>query len=189
MRAIGAIACSSTCVMFPIPVGGTNWKDSGCCAFDVSRAQLAVALNYTENDGLIRVALRSRHLFASVFVLLVAAHKSGVGLDSVLERCRERLGAGRMAKAMKDKPSGLLSDLEVLRERGASDALGMVGDQPNSDEPLAEWKLGVLKDRTNLDRKPLPAVGALERLFVAEMHDAATAAVRAKLAPTPAYRS
>ena len=92
-----------------------------------------------------------------------------------------------MSRAKEHKES--LTQGHLKDERSTEDAVEVIVDRSCSPEPLSDWNLGILGDRTSLDRKPLSAVQAVERLFIAELHGAAIASVRAKLAPLPAYRS
>lgn len=80
-----------------------------------------------------------------------------------------------MAKAMKHKPRRLLCDANVLCELRAGDPFLVRSDEPNRHHPLAQLDLAVLKDRADLDRKPLPTVTALVRAPVAEMINAGAA--------------
>lgn len=102
-----------------------------------------------------------------------------------MERRIEGTSLGRMPEAVHHKPSGLLRNFEVFRQRGRGDPLRVVRHEPNSHEPLAQRQLRVFEDRSDLDRKPLAAGPALERLAVGEMIDPIIAAVGAKLPVAP----
>jgi len=85
---------------------------------DMGRAKLAVTLDHPEHNGLASAALRSRRALVRVFVAFLAADERRIRLNGPFERGVERIRAGRMTKTVKDKPSGLLRDLQILRERG-----------------------------------------------------------------------
>ena len=162
---------------------------AGLLVGNVDRAKLAVALLDAEQDFLASAALRTALAVHGVLVLLFAANERRVSLDRPLQRRVERLRAGRVTKAMQHEPRRLLRDLQILGERGAGDALRVVRDEPDRHKPLAEWQLGILKDRADLDREARLAVAALEGLAIREVIDAVALAVGAKLAVAPADRA
>ena len=90
---------------------------------------------------------------------------------------------------MHHEPCGLLCDADIARELSAGNSLLVAGDQPNGDEPFAERQLGILKDRSNLDREPLPAVTALVGLIVREVVDFRSVAIGAERTVCPADRA
>lgn len=156
---------------------------------DMRRAKLAIAFDHAEHDGLVGTALRTRRLLVGVLVLLLAADERRIGFNLAFQRRIERIGARRVAQAMQDEPRRLLSDFQVFGERGRGDALGVVRDEPDRHEPLAQRQFRILEDRPDFDRKALAALAALERLAVAEMVDAVAGAIGAKLAVAPADRT
>lgn len=161
----------------------------GLTVVDMLGTKLAVTLDHAEDNGFAGAALRAGRFLVGMLVLLLAADVGRVGLNSSVERRVEGRGSGSMAEAMQDEPSRLLRDLEVLGEGRGGDALGVVRDEPDGHEPLAERQLRVLEDRADLHRKPRLALAALESLAVAEVIDAVATAVRAELAVAPADRA
>ena len=91
----------------------------------------------------------------------------------------KRFSGGRMPQSVHDKPSGLLRSLEVFGESGGGNPLRLIGHQPNRHKPFAERELRVLENRTNLHRKPLPTIAALEGLEVRKVIDATAPAIGA----------
>ena len=92
-------------------------------------------------------------------------------LDLAFKGRVEAVRASGVAKAMQDEPSRLLGDAQVRRQRGRSDALGVVRNHPDRGEPLGQRQLRVLKDRADLDRELTPAGVA----FVLVRQDASAA--------------
>src|ERR1700730_578840 len=141
-------------------------KRLGFSVLDMNGPKLAIALDNTDHNGLVRATLRAGCPLVRVFVLFLAADKSRIGFNIAFERRIERVSAGGMAKAMEHEPRGLLRDFQVLGERHASNTLWMVGNHPNRHKPLAEGKFRVLKNCADLDRKSIPAIATLERFEV-----------------------
>jgi len=82
-----------------------------------------------------------------------------------------------------------LCDADIARELSAGDPLLVAGDQPDSDEPLFERQLRVLKNRPDFDREPLPAIATLMSFIVREMVDFRAPAVWAEWPIGPADRA
>lgn len=62
----------------------------------------------------------------------------------------------------------------------------MASDKPYGQHPFAQTNFTILKDRANLDRKPLAAIAAFMSAVVREVIDLGCAAMRAKCAMLPA---
>ena len=149
-------------------------------------SQLAIALHDTHDGNLVRAALAARRALVGMLVLLLAANVCLVGLDHALKRLVESLGAGRVAQATQQEPSGLLRDLEVFRELGGCDPLGVARHHPDRHEPLAKWQFRVLEDRADLNGETLPAIAALMGAIVREVVNLGAATARAIRAIFPA---
>ncbi len=63
-------------------------------------------------------------------------------------------------EALRHKPRCLLRDPQILSQCRAGDALFVGRDEPDRHEPNAQFNLAVFKDRSNLDRETLAAIGA-----------------------------
>src|ERR1700730_14931318 len=87
---------------------------------------------------------------------------------------------------MEHEPCRLLRNFEVFCESCASDAFGMVRDNPHRHEPLAKRQFRILKDRGEFDLKAGAAIAAIESLMIREMINPVRSAMRAKrtVAPT-----
>lgn len=90
---------------------------------------------------------------------------------------------------MQHEPCGLLRDAQIAGELHASDAFLVAGDQPDRNEPLAQWQFRVSEDRADLYREPLPACLALVCTTVGEVVDFGRAAIWAERAARPADRA
>src|SRR4051794_6591141 len=127
--------------------------------------------------------------FVGVLVFLLAAHKGLVCLDLPPERRIERFSLGGMPESVQHEPCGFLRDRDISCELRAGNTLLMRRDQVDRHEPLVQPDLGILEDRANLDRKPLPAVAAFMRPVIGKMVDFDRTAVRAERAVAPADRA
>src|SRR6266404_3165463 len=152
------------------------------------RADIAIAFHHAEHGGF--SSYRPCVLpLPFVFVALFAADEGFVDFDHPAERLVEGFGFRRLAEAMRHEPCGLLSDANIASKLSAGDTLLVTGDQPDSNEPLFQWQLCILENRSDLDREPLSAVAALVRFVVREVVDFRAAAVGTERPARPADRA
>jgi hypothetical protein len=87
---------------------------------------------------------------------------------------------------MEHKPCRFLGNTKVFSELSAGNTLFVCGDKPNRHHPLAHTDLAVLEDRSNLDRKTLPAIAAFVSPAIGKMIDLSATTKGAERASFPA---
>ena len=144
-------------ILDDLPLNGLGVK-----TIHLHRPKLAAALQHAEHDGLTDAAGPEMLALPFVLVAFFAPDESLVDLDLARERRPvERLGFRCLAEPMRHEPGGLLRHADITRKLGAGDPFFVTRDQPNRDEPLAQWQFRILEDRSDLNREPLPAIARI----------------------------
>jgi hypothetical protein len=126
---------------------------------------------------------------ADMPVLRLAADECFVNLNDATERRVERFDLRGVAEPMEHEPRGLLRDTKIASELRAGDALLVTSDQPDSDEPLPQWQLGIFENSTDLDGETLPTVTALVSAIIREIVNFGAATVWAERTLRPTDRA
>src|SRR5262249_1695814 len=97
----------------------------------------------------------------SVHITRLATYKTFIGLDASLHLHKRAAFLHSQSDSVKHEPSGLLSNTERPRKLARANTVLSIDDHPSCREPFVESQRAILKDRSDLDGKLLPAVFAV----------------------------